>query len=235
MHLDRPSSESRWADSPRVATGWRPAEALAAHAPAAGGADPLDGLDALVRVLDATVVALLLFDGRGRRLRATAAVERLLAEDDGADAVLDAAAALARDCLAATRSAGRGLPPARRVAHTRHWSYRLVAGPTAAAVAVVIERDARRALDDAALRARYGLSPREAEVARLVADGRSTPGAAAALGISPHTARHHLERVFTKLGVTTRGALQALVRGTAADRPPPPNGPSPAGDPGRPS
>jgi DNA-binding CsgD family transcriptional regulator len=50
----------------------------------------------------------------------------------------------------------------------------------------------------------YGLTAREQEVARLVAAGRSTKEVAGALGISYHTARHHTERVFAKLGVRTR-------------------------------
>jgi DNA-binding CsgD family transcriptional regulator len=49
-----------------------------------------------------------------------------------------------------------------------------------------------------------GLTAREQEVARLVAAGRSTKEVGGALGISYHTARHHTERVFAKLGVRTR-------------------------------
>lgn len=56
-----------------------------------------------------------------------------------------------------------------------------------------------------------GLTPREREVASLIATGRATKEIAAALCISTHTARHHTERVFTKLGVQTRAAVAAIV------------------------
>ncbi len=55
------------------------------------------------------------------------------------------------------------------------------------------------------------LSLREREVAGLIARGASTKAIAAALGISPHTARRHTERVFEKCGVRCRAALAAMV------------------------
>lgn len=54
------------------------------------------------------------------------------------------------------------------------------------------------------LQQRFGLSPREAQVAHAVARGQTTPQIAAALGVSAHTARHHLERLFARLGVHSR-------------------------------
>lgn len=56
-----------------------------------------------------------------------------------------------------------------------------------------------------------GLTPREREVAALIAIGRPTKEIAAALSISTHTARHHTERVFAKLGVQTRAAVAAVL------------------------
>ena len=61
-----------------------------------------------------------------------------------------------------------------------------------------------------------GLSRREMEVARELAAGRTTAQAAAALGISVHTARHHAERAYAKLGVRSRAALGALLGGAPA-------------------
>jgi DNA-binding CsgD family transcriptional regulator len=46
------------------------------------------------------------------------------------------------------------------------------------------------------------LTPREVLVARLCE--ALEPEIAAALGISPHTARHHTEQVLTKLGLHSR-------------------------------
>jgi HD-GYP domain-containing protein (c-di-GMP phosphodiesterase class II) len=51
-----------------------------------------------------------------------------------------------------------------------------------------------------------GLSDREVEVLRLVADGRSNRQIAAALVISPRTAEHHVQHVYAKIGVSTRAA-----------------------------
>ncbi|MEA2481237.1 MAG: hypothetical protein QOJ07_3159 [Thermoleophilaceae bacterium] len=51
-----------------------------------------------------------------------------------------------------------------------------------------------------------GLTGREIEVLRLVARGVPNKGVAAALGIAPKTVGHHVEHVYRKLGVSTRGA-----------------------------
>jgi HD-GYP domain-containing protein (c-di-GMP phosphodiesterase class II) len=51
-----------------------------------------------------------------------------------------------------------------------------------------------------------GLSDREVEVLRLVAHGLSNRQIAAALVISPRTAEHHIQHVYTKLGLSTRAA-----------------------------
>jgi putative nucleotidyltransferase with HDIG domain len=51
-----------------------------------------------------------------------------------------------------------------------------------------------------------GLSDREVEVLRLVAGGLSNRQIAARLVISPRTAEHHIQHVYTKIGVSTRAA-----------------------------
>jgi Predicted ATPase len=51
-----------------------------------------------------------------------------------------------------------------------------------------------------------GLSRREVEVLRLVADGRTAREIAAQLFISARTAEHHIEHVYTKIGVSGRAA-----------------------------
>jgi DNA-binding CsgD family transcriptional regulator len=56
----------------------------------------------------------------------------------------------------------------------------------------------------------HGLTSRETEVACLIAKGESAKRIAAKLGISQHTARHHTERVFEKLGVRCRAAVAVL-------------------------
>ena len=59
-----------------------------------------------------------------------------------------------------------------------------------------------------ARRARHpgGLTGREAEVLRLAARGLTTKAIADVLFISPKTAGHHIQHVYTKIGVSTRAA-----------------------------
>lgn len=68
-------------------------------------------------------------------------------------------------------------------------------------------------------RAVTDLSPRELEVLRLLARGRSNREIASDLAISERTAHHHVEHVYEKLGVSTRAGavMQAIARGLAEE------------------
>ena len=55
------------------------------------------------------------------------------------------------------------------------------------------------------------LSPRERQVATLFASGASYKAIAAEIGVAPATARNHLQNLYAKLGVTSRGELVALL------------------------
>jgi DNA-binding CsgD family transcriptional regulator len=52
-----------------------------------------------------------------------------------------------------------------------------------------------------------GLTPQEQQVARLLADGRTTREAAAALFLSPKTVEYHLRHVYAKLSIGSRAEL----------------------------
>jgi DNA-binding CsgD family transcriptional regulator/tetratricopeptide (TPR) repeat protein len=56
---------------------------------------------------------------------------------------------------------------------------------------------------------RAALSPREAEVARLVAEGLTNRQIAERLVISQRTAQNHVQHILTKLGFTTRSQIAA--------------------------
>ena len=57
------------------------------------------------------------------------------------------------------------------------------------------------------------LTPREREVVRRVALGRSTPQIASDLSLSPATIRSHVRNAMVKVGAHTRAQLVALVLG----------------------
>ncbi len=79
--------------------------------------------------------------------------------------------------------------------------------------AVVFERH-RAHLSTSALRG-LGLSPREAEVLRLLARGLDTRAVCAQMGISARTVHKHTERIHAKLG--THDRAQAIATALAAE------------------
>jgi len=83
-------------------------------------------------------------------------------------------------------------------------------------VLVIADRLPDDAIDRARIRQRFRLTKREAEVAMLLADRRRNAEIARALGISVHTARHHVERVLRQLGGCKRRDVERVLR-TAFD------------------
>jgi DNA-binding response OmpR family regulator len=66
---------------------------------------------------------------------------------------------------------------------------------------------------DEYLHDRFGLTARQTAVARLLAEGCSNAEIARRLSVSYFTARNHTEQVLSKLGVTSRSAVGAVVFG----------------------
>jgi len=54
---------------------------------------------------------------------------------------------------------------------------------------------------------RFGLTRREAQIARLLARRATNREIAEQLDVSPHTVRHHVENIFAKLGVHSRRSM----------------------------
>jgi len=84
------------------------------------------------------------------------------------------------------------------------------AGPADDSVAIVLERASGP--QSATLRLEmHGVTPREREVATLLARGLSNTEIAAALVLSPHTVQDHVKSLFEKLNVSSRQELVARV------------------------
>jgi DNA-binding CsgD family transcriptional regulator len=58
---------------------------------------------------------------------------------------------------------------------------------------------------------RDALTPQELQIAHMLAAGRTTREAAAALFLSPKTIEYHLRHVYRKLAVSSRGELAAAL------------------------
>jgi DNA-binding CsgD family transcriptional regulator/tetratricopeptide (TPR) repeat protein len=131
-----------------------------------------------------------------------------------ADDHLTTAAALANACdvpferaltqlaLAELRATmGMGAEAALLAGDARHSFAALGAVPAMERVDILLGRLAGKASVRTSL---FGLSQREMDVLRLVAEGRSNPEIAATLFISRETARTHVSNIFRKLDVNTR-------------------------------
>ncbi|WP_371402934.1 helix-turn-helix transcriptional regulator [Kribbella sp. NBC_00662] len=78
------------------------------------------------------------------------------------------------------------------------------------AVSVMLEHDnVRCVLVVSAQVPRHTLSPRELQIARLVADGATNRAIASSLDISPWTVSTHMRRIFAKLDVSSRAEMVA--------------------------
>src|SRR6185437_3386023 len=82
-----------------------------------------------------------------------------------------------------------------------------------AAIDLAIEQAPRPSVTPAAA-APGGLTPRELEVAALIADGCSNKAIAAELVISPATVARHVANIMTKLDFRSRAAIAAWITGS---------------------
>ena len=152
----------------------------------------------------------------GARVYRNRSLEGLLSAEERQDDLSDAIEACAenlRKALANRAAPERGLDCSTEV-RTPTNRYRLAAshleggyGGVPVTVLVVVRPAVPPLPDGPELRERYSLTPRQAEVATLLARGHSNREIAERLTISPHTARHHAQRVLEKTGAPSRKAL----------------------------
>jgi DNA-binding CsgD family transcriptional regulator len=185
-------------------------------------------------MLDSLADPALLFDADGTLIHTNSAADaRLAAPDvarlrDDAQRVAWALGALARrqQPVTGSRSGTGGTRDVHsvRTIHLGGTVYRLrgsIVGEhilgTRPAVLVTVTAAAAEPLTDDALRAGYGLTAREIQVARLIAQGLSNSEIAERIGIRFFTARNHVERALSKLGVASRHRVGPLLRNEVPD------------------
>lgn len=78
-------------------------------------------------------------------------------------------------------------------------------------VLITLERRPPDSLSESALRRRFGLSPQESRVMRLLVEGKMNVEIAHALCLSTHTVRHHIAHIFHKLRVRSRAEVASKV------------------------
>lgn len=153
-----------------------------------------------------------------QRLEAmTPPAERLLSElvDVPAGGVGDRLPYVVHAVAARAQLAERQGPPAQARVRTRSGRWlvlhgSLLQGEGGTRTAVIVE-EASAAGVAPILEQAYGLTAREAEVARLLLQGLSTKEIAAALYISPYTVQEHCTAIFEKVGVRGRRELVGRV------------------------
>jgi DNA-binding CsgD family transcriptional regulator len=180
--------------------------------------------DALTRMLDDLGCAMLLVDVAGQQVHQTPALRALLANQVEAAALLPAMLAAAGGvsrhslivrCRAHTTSPLDDVASELRTAAA---VYRIRAAQAprqlvgAQRMALVsVERLRSTAPDFLVLCDRFRLTPAQARVARLIADGNTPVAIADQLGCSPHTVRRHLEQLRLRIGVRRTAQIVAEV------------------------
>lgn len=181
-------------------------------------------------MLDLLQEALAVFGPEGRTLFQSQALVRLLSDNPKAGEVIlgmkEVAHRLHRWRPRRSRKAEAKAKPTVREVTTKGGSYRIWGSPLqpqlfgTEAVLVTVERQDPALPPSEQLQARFGLTPREAEVALLLAEGLDNRAVAERLYISPHTARRHTEKVLHKLGIASRTAVAiTLLRQPSLDPP----------------
>jgi predicted ATPase/DNA-binding SARP family transcriptional activator/DNA-binding CsgD family transcriptional regulator len=117
-------------------------------------------------------------------------------------------------------SPGRALVAARGHTGAASWEAALAAGRALSPDAAVAEALAVATSDRfAGGRHHAPLSPRERQIAALIAAGSTNAQIAAALGVAPRTVDTHVRNILKKLGAASRAEVAARLSGDAAPQP----------------
>lgn len=180
-----------------------------------------EGQAALETHFAAQGTALLAFDPGGRSLHRNRAADALFAGGRRRDLLGEASEMAATLATGPNVQQGEEGAPTHLAAGTREVEeggerYRLSASllprgsfRREAIVLVQVERLTAALPTVEEIRARTGLTPRQAEVALLIARDLTSAEIADRLGISVHTVRRHVERILPHLGVRSRKGIAA--------------------------
>lgn len=170
---------------------------------------------AMATLLGTLGLALLFYEEEGRLARETRAATALLRGDPEEDRLRSAARRLA---IVVTSAEGKRRESAATelVTASARYSLRSAAVPAVlfgggVTALVSLTAHTAAALTDTQLAARFALTGRQLEVARLMARGLTNAAIGDSLGISHHTAERHAERVLRKLRLPTRSAVAAFL------------------------
>jgi DNA-binding CsgD family transcriptional regulator len=187
-------------------------------------------IGALQAILDALGPPLLLVDDVCRPIFVNRRAARILAQRDGLAIGPKGLTARSRKATRALRAAVTGAAAHARSAHAHSLTLRvpvtrqpprppwlvsilpiagdgLGAGRANYAAISIIESDVHTRIDPASAADYFLLTPREADVAAVLATGRNSKEAARALHIGIGTVRTHLKSLFEKTGVRSQTAL----------------------------
>jgi DNA-binding CsgD family transcriptional regulator len=173
----------------------------------------------LLARIDSLPAALALVDADGKLLHTNHALNLLLAGEASAARLHAEMREMGAALLRSLRSGDGVVGPGEMVRTTRTPSaeYRLTASladdPGEGVVAVHVAPVSPVPADATWLRARFGLTARELQVARLLGERLTNREIAAALRISEHTSERHTERVLQKLAVHSRSEVRGVVFG----------------------
>jgi DNA-binding CsgD family transcriptional regulator len=163
--------------------------------------------------LEGTALGVIACDWEGRVHLITALARQYLAEYFGATKNLDRQ--LPQELLRFVRCQHAqlnkiDLPPVRLPLYVQKGDNRLAVRMLSSAGANLLLLDETTSARNAAARARRCLSQRESEVLSWAAQGKTNGEIATILGMSPQTAKKHMEHILHKLGVPNRAAAAAL-------------------------
>lgn len=168
-------------------------------------------------LVDALPCALAVFGTAGNELHRNRALRRLLAAEPDAEVLLQAVRAFALETIpiltSRSRQADLPLPYAGEqrgvlLSGGNYWLRGSFDASSLGVPALLVSVEHALALPSAVLlQKRFGLTPREVEVAKLLVQGYTDKEVAEKLFVSPHTARRHSESILKKMGLSSRAGV----------------------------